>query len=154
MLLIYPTEDYLRPALSAWEWIGLDNLKPIAVTAFGDVFFQSEEDVLFLDTLEGNLTVAAHDTDELEEILNTEEGQDHYLFAGFVSHAMDEGKTLSENQCYDFKVYPVLGGEIEYENIEIADLAVSLDMRGQVHEQVKDLPPGTKVSDIKINRPQ
>ncbi len=150
-LLIQPTPEQLLAGLEAWHWVGLDGKTPFAVTAFGDVFLESRDGIWFLDTIEGTLALVAHSRDELQAILNSEEGQDRYLLAGFVIRAENEGRTLAEGQCYDFKVNPVLGGSIEYENIQIQDFVVALNVAGQIHEQAKNMPPGAKISEFKIS---
>jgi hypothetical protein len=81
-----------------------------------------------------------------------------YLLAPFIDRAIHEGNSLSESQCYDFLVLPVLGGAVAYENIERQDFEVALNLRGQIHDQVRHLKPGTKISrftitDEKANKP-
>jgi hypothetical protein len=49
-----------------------------------------------------------------------------------------------------FKIPPVLGGAIEVENIAALDYVVASSIAGQLHRQVKDLPPGTAVSGFTI----
>jgi Domain of unknown function (DUF1851) len=44
---------------------------------------------------------------------------------------------------------PMLGGEYSVENIEPVDISVHFALAGQICEQIKDLPDGTKVR-IKI----
>ncbi len=150
MYLINPTSEELSEGLEAWSWLPVKEKSPIAVTAFGDVFLESPEGIWFLDTLEGSLNRIADSKPELDEILNTAEGQTHFLFSSFVDRALSEGMNLEEGQCYDFKVNPVLGGAVEFENIEVNDFVVSLYVSGQVHQQIKDLPPGAKIKEINI----
>lgn len=150
MFLIKPTNEEILQGLESWSWLPVNDKQPIAVTAFGDVFFDSDDGVWFLDTLEGSLTLATKSKDELQKLLNTEEGQDHYLMSGFILRTHNEGMTLGPGQCYEFKVHPIIGGEIEFDNIEIQDFVVSLNLCGQLHEQIKDLPSGTKINEFKF----
>lgn len=92
--------------------------------------------------------------DELRNILNTEEGQDHYLLAGLVLSATDRGLLLDSNQCYDFTISPILGGKLDIDNVEIQDFVVAVNIAGQIHHQCKDLPPGTPISEITIQEPE
>jgi hypothetical protein len=150
MYIINPTPEEISEGLEAWSWLPIDEKLPIAVTAFGDMFLESSEGIWFLDTLEGSFNKIASSGPELEAILKTQEGQRHFLLIGLVDRALEEGMTLDEGQCYDFKTNPILGGPIEYENMEIRDFVVSLYVSGKIHEQIKDLPPGTKIKDIEI----
>jgi Domain of unknown function (DUF1851) len=60
------------------------------------------------------------------------------------------GIKLGPGQCYSYKIPPVLGGKIEASNFDATDLLVHLSILGQIHHQVKDLPSGTSIKDIKI----
>ncbi len=53
---------------------------------------------------------------------------------------------LAAADVYSFTVPPVLGGQIELANVEVADFVVAVNIAGQLHQQVKDLPPGSKIS--------
>ncbi len=151
MYLINPTQEKISNGLEEWSWLPINDKTPIVVTAFGDIFFESSNGIWFLDTLEGNISKVTNTRGELQDILNTVEGQDHFLMSGFVDRAVAEGMKLMGGQCYNFKISPVLGGQIIFENIEIQDLVVALSISGQIHRQVKDLPAGTKINNINIS---
>ena len=57
---------------------------------------------------------------------------------------------LAEGQIYSYKTPPVLGGEYSTDNLEPTGIAVHFSVLGQIHRQVKDLPPGTKIDRIVI----
>lgn len=143
---ISPSPDSIDRALDSWAWIGIGSRKVIAVTAFADVFFQSDDGIWFLDTLRGELQHAFQTNEEFKQVLATEEGQDHYLFAAFVDRAIREEGQLDRTQCLDFKFHPSVGGPVDYSNVERSDFVVALNLRGQLHEQIRDLPPGTAIS--------
>ncbi len=147
---INPNSSALESALDSWQWLALGSKEPFLVTAFADVFLASTDGVWFLDTLEGNLKRVFDTRDQLDDALATPEGQDLYLLSPFIDRAIHEGKALSESQCYDFKLHPVVGGAIAYENIERQDFMVALNLRGQLHEQVRHLKPGTRISKFTI----
>ncbi len=153
MYFITPTPEQIQSALKSWQWIGVSNKTPIRVTAFSDVFFKDESGIWFLDTVGGKLDQICSDEEELEKILKTEDGMNDFLFPDLVRQAKEEGKNLKDGQCYDFKLNPVLGGELEYENIEVTDFVVALNICGQIHDQVRSMPEGTKISEIKITDP-
>jgi hypothetical protein len=150
MFYIQPTLDDVARAIESWHWLDLESKQPILVTAFGDIFFTSDDGVWFLDTMEGTLTRVCETRAELEAILGTEDGENHYLFAGFVERAKNDGMPLSEGQCYDFKLNPVVGGAIAYENIEPRDFVVAVNLAGQLHKQVRNMPKGTRISGFSI----
>lgn len=150
MLLIEQSQDDIKSALEAWDWIDFSGKTPFITTAFGDVFFESEDGVYFLDSIEGALEKVAESKVELQSILNTADGQDHFLMAGLVVAAKDNGMTLESGECYDFKVSPSLGGAMGVDNLNIMSFKVSLHLGGQIIKQIKDLPVGTKISEVKF----
>ena len=151
MFYIEPSSEDICRALDAWKWLPIELKQPILVTAFGDIFLSATDGIWFLDTLEGSLNRVCDTREELSQILRTEDGGNHYLFAGFVERAQREGMLLKENQCYDFKVNPVVGGKIEFANIEPRDFVVAVNMAGQLHEQTRNLPDGTRIEGFTIN---
>ena len=143
--------DVVASALQDWGWLAdLSDKTPLVTSAFGDVFLQAPNGVWFLDTLEGKLTREWADVHELQEQLNTPGGQDRFLMAGVADDAYSAGLRPGDAQVLSFKVLPVLGGAIDVANLEIADLDVALSLTGQIHRQVKDLPPGTPISNVSI----
>src|SRR5450830_925122 len=127
---ISPDSKTLSDALDAWKWIGLAGKTPIRVTAFADVFFSAIDGIWFLDTIEGKLIRVSGSEIELDQMLETLENKDHYLLAGFIERAETENNELNGDECYDFKLHPIVGGSITYENIEKRSFLVVLHIRG------------------------
>lgn len=100
----------------------------------------------WLDILEGTLTRPWTDTDAVRAAFADVEGQDSYLLAGLAHAAERRGLTLTADQVYDFQQPPILGGELIPDNIGVIDFVVGLNIAGQIHEQVRDLPPGTPIT--------
>jgi hypothetical protein len=150
-LAILLSDRDLENALESWEWIGIRGLRPRLVTAFGDVFFDGPNGIAFLSTLEGTLTVACSDLEGLPQLLATEDGRDHWLLEGFVIGARSRGQILAPGDCYDFKVAPVLGGAMSGDSVHTMSFVTKVNIAGQLHQQVKALPPGTKINKVTIS---
>ena len=146
MYFITPKPKVIADALEAWSWIGIAGKQPVLITAFADVFFESSDGFWFLDTLEGKLKRVCQTKDELDRILATEVGKDLYLLSGFVDRAVRESMILKEDECYDFKINPIVGGAVDYSNVGKMSFLVALHLRGQLHDQVRHMKPGTKIS--------
>ena len=140
----------LQDALEAWAWIGLEGKAPLFTSPFGDVFLQDATGIWYLDRIEGSLSREWTDGRALQQVLNTVEGQDRYLLIGLAVDAEESGLMPGPNEIYDFRVPPVLGAPIEVANVEVSDLTVALHLSGQLHQQVKDLPPGTTISGVTV----
>lgn len=145
----FTTAEFTR-GLEAWGWLDIAAKAPIFASPFGDVFFQAPDGFWWLDTLEGHLSRPWATADALRADLNTPEGQDQYLLAGLAFGAAERGLRPNATQVYGFATPPVLGGAIDLDNVEIIDFVVALHIAGQIHRQVKDLPPGTPISGISI----
>jgi hypothetical protein len=57
----------------------------------------------------------------------------------------------SETQCVGYSQPLFLGGEDSLENMEIIDMAVYVELHGQLFEQAARLPAGAKVGGFTIN---
>jgi hypothetical protein len=148
-LLINPPPEDVRRALESWTWLGLEDLRAIAVSAFGEVFFQSPDgSVLHLDSLEGCMSLVSRTLPEFRLKLMEEEHQDALLFAGLVLSARRRGLQLSDGECYDFRIAPVLGGAMDIEQVEKRRFVAKLNVAGQMHRQIKALPPGASIDRI------
>jgi hypothetical protein len=146
-LLIGPSSTDIVNALEGWSWLLPDGLVVVAVSAFGDVFFRSKDGVIqFLDTIEGQLKPVASDLLALRNYLQTEEGRDQLLLGGLVIGARNRGMVPASGDCYDFKVAPAIGGPISVDAMHTMSFLVKVHIAGQLHRQIHDLPPGTRIS--------
>jgi hypothetical protein len=150
-LLIHPPAEDVHRALDGWTWIGLSGLRAVAVSAFGEVFFQSADGrVMHLDTIEGGLSPVSRDLPEFTAKLLEAEHRDALLLGGLVMSVRSRGMLLAPGQCYDFKLPPILGGAMDLDQIRTQLFVVKLDLAGQLHQQVRDLPPGTPIDRITL----
>lgn len=145
----FPADAYVA-ALESWSFLDLAGKQPLFTSPFGDVFFQSAEGFWFLDVVGGELNHRWSTESEFSETLNSRAGQDEYLMIGLAKAADEAGLKPSASEVYGFEIPPVLGGATELSNVELSDFVVALDLTGQIHSQVRDLPPGTPISGISL----
>jgi Domain of unknown function (DUF1851) len=141
--------------LSDWEWLIGPHRLPILISAVGDAFVQDTRDgtVHQLDATFGELDPVAADDQELRALLGDREFVMDRLAVQLYGDLRQAGLELGPGQVYSWKVLPALGGEIALENAEVADLEVHFSITGQLHRQIKDLPVGTPISEIRIEEP-
>ena len=60
------------------------------------------------------------------------------------------GDARDSTQCYSPFVPPVLGGEMVPSNFHAVAPIVHSAFCGQIHQRVKDLPPGTPIKGIEL----
>jgi hypothetical protein len=66
------------------------------------------------------------------------------LLGGLAFAAAERGIVLRPNQVYDFAT--PLGGALDVEQISAMDFVVALNLAGQIHDQIRNLPPGTPIT--------
>ena len=146
----FPADQYAS-AFEAWSWLDLRGKQPLFSSLFGDVCFDSSDGLWWLDTLEGTLTQPWESREQARVVLSSEEGRDLYLLEGLVMGALRRGVRPGPEQIYVFVVPPILGGQIDADQLDVIDFVVGLHITGQLHEQVKDFPPGTPVSGVTVH---
>jgi hypothetical protein len=143
-------DDQFERALESWQWLDLSRKKPVLASLFGDVFFAAQDGWWYLSVLDGSLSRNWGDRDSLQAELDTEDGQDLYLLGGLAFAAAQRGLTLKENEVYIYKVPPLVGGSLSAENIETIDFVAGLTVLGQLHRQVRDMPPGSQIAGFTV----
>lgn len=140
--------------LRDWRWLLGDSMQLLLVSAIGDMFLtDSAGEVFWLDTGTGQLQKIAASIDQFQQLRQQQENAEQWFIPQLVGDLITSGVRLAPGQCYSYKKPPILGGEIEPSNFQPTDLSVHFSILGQIHRQVKDLPPGTKIKDIKIEGP-
>lgn len=146
------TQDQYEDGLESWGWLSLTDKTPVLSTLFGDLFLTSKDGsgVWFLDSITGTATRVWADEREMAAGLSTSDVQDRFLLRDLAQEAERQGLVLAADQVYDFKHPPALGGSPEVTNIAMMSFVVSLNISGQLHDQIRDLAPGTRVSGFSI----
>ena len=151
---VAPVDDLLeRDALSEWRWLVGEDAAPLLLTAMGDMFITrpSTGVVDFIDSLEGAVHNAAGSYEEFKRVVNDTENFAHWFLPELVLALRERGLVLGVGQCYSPIHHPALGGALVPENIEVTLWRVHFAIAGQIHEQTKDLPEGTKIDRILVN---
>lgn len=139
-------------ALESWSWLdGLAGMSPALSNAFGDVFLQAPDgSFCFLSTLDGTLDRVWPDAAAFQAAINTPAAQDEFLLVGLVQDAFNAGLNPGPSQILAFTVLPALGGDVAVDNLTVTDFVVTVNIAGQIHEQIEDLPPGASISGFTI----
>lgn len=139
--------------LDSWGWLLGTSKFPILITAVGDVFVKDVRDgsVHFLRVGSGELCAIASDLEEFRSLLTDKDFVLDYFAVSAVIALKDAGIELGPRQIYSLKLPAVLGGKYVMENVIPTEILAHFTVSGQIHEQVKDLPPGTKISGFDIS---
>jgi hypothetical protein len=139
--------------LSCWMWkiAGMDSL--VLISVIGDLFLCAQDGgVYWLQTGTADLSKVADDLQQFNQYLKEEEKIDEWFLPLLIKKLIDSGKVLKEDEVYSFKIPPILGGEYSMDNIEATNMSVHFAISGQVCEQIKDLPDGTKINKVTFIR--
>lgn len=139
--------------LSDWDWLIGKNKVAILLSAAGDAFLQDTRDgtIHLLDVAAGEINQVASDLAEFQSLLTDKKFVGDHFAVQMVGDLRLDGIVLEHGKIYSFIKPPVLGGEYSLNNIEVADIAVHFSINGQIHHQVRDLPPGTPIANITVS---
>ena len=150
-LTISPDGVDFNDLLSEWRWLVGQEYQPVIISALGDLFLRQDDGRIFwLNTGSGELAEVAKDAEEFKNLIVQSDNTDEWFLPNLIGDLLASGKTLGAKECFGYKIPPVLGGKYEPDNFEPTDLSVHFGILGQIHFQIKDLPPGTKIDKIKF----
>jgi hypothetical protein len=139
--------------LADWRWLlGAQSYTVFRATAMGDLILQDAAGRFhMLDMIEGKVWPLAGTENELWAALTDRHTRKTLLITFRVRALRDAGVTLEPGQCYSPDRPLILGGSLSNDNLRPCDIRVHASIMGQIHR--RDLPPGTKIEDIKIEAP-
>jgi len=132
--------------LSQWHWLLPREFTLWLVNRYGDAFLVTESGtVLMLDVGGGSIKQVADTREDFIHKIDEGNNANDWLVIPLVDRCVSAGLTLGNGQCYSYRVPPLLGGDYTVENTEVVNLEVHYSVYAQIHEQIKDLPDGTKI---------
>jgi hypothetical protein len=132
--------------LSGWVGALPSSFTLLLVNRFGDVFAVFDDDsVHMLDVGIGAIQRVADNRDHFATQLDADDSASDWLMIHLVDRCVAAGLSLGHNQCYSYKVPPILGGEYTVENVAPTDLSVHYSFLADIYQQTKDLPDGTRI---------
>ena len=107
--------------LADWSFLidrKLDGL--VLVSAFGDCFFQAEdESICFLDMTEGTFQKVLDKADDLEEALKNPDLLNEWFMPDILAEILKEMPVRNRSTCFSPKLLPALGGSYEKSNYQL-----------------------------------
>jgi hypothetical protein len=133
--------------LKEWRWLVGPRLQLWLVTKAGDALLRDPEDgsVHFLNTISATIERVAESDAEFELFVAEEDNAREWLLTPLVDELALRGTSPGTDQCFHFKIPPVLGGVARPENMVVIGLTDRFGGMGQVMRQINDLPEGTQV---------
>lgn len=139
--------------MAEWLWLAPRDAELMLPTACGDLFLRLPDGrVALLDTYFGTCDTVAPSYEGWKAMLDDAARMDEWFKIVLAVDLSETGITRGPGQCFSPFVPQAIGGSWEPSNFHACDLRVHLSMLGQIHRQVKDLPPGTKISGFSIEK--
>jgi hypothetical protein len=141
--------------LADWRWLTGPAPQLWLVTKAGDALLRDPSDgsVHFLDTVAGKAERIARDEAEFLALVTSGANADRWLMPAIVDGQAALGMRPAPGECLSFKHPPALGGQLDPDNFETCSILVHFSITGQIHRQIRDLPPGTPITEIKFEPP-
>lgn len=138
--------------LADWKWLLKgSSYVLIVMNNFGDMFLrESTGEIRLLRVGSGDLEKIADSQAEFQSLVAEKEKQREWFALGLLTEIERAGMTLAPGQCFSLKKPLTLGGTMEVSNIEVAPIAIYVSLMGQIHQQLKDLPPGMRIAGLRI----
>ena len=138
--------------LEDWDWLLKGPHALLAMNNFGDMFLRDGKGKIhMLELSTGSLKEIANSQSEFQGLVAIKENQKAWFLLDLLTELERSGMALAPGQCFSLKKPLALGGACEKSNIEVAPISVYVSMMGQIHRQLKDLPPETRVAGCKID---
>jgi hypothetical protein len=141
-------------ALASWSWKLPPEFTLWLVNRFADLFLVLPDGTVhLLDVGSGTLTKVAENRDDFSTKIDEDDNANQWLMIPLVDRMVAAGVILQPGQCYGFKIPPVLGGDYTVENAGPLPVWDYLGASGSIHEQLQDVPDGSKVVLKVVNKP-
>ena len=135
--------------LSGWDEILPGEFTLWMVNRFGDlILVLADGSVQFLDVGIGQLSHIADSREHFFDVVDQGGNVSNGLMIESVDQCVDAGMHLKSDQCYSYRIPPILGGSYIVDNFEPADLSVHYTFLADIWRQTKDVPDGTKVHTV------
>ena len=139
--------------LSEWRWLVPVTHELRMVSTLGDAFVEDDGGAIhWLDVGSAAYTRIADDADDFFRLRQQPENADAWFAPQLVGDLLRSGQRLGSGQCFSYTIPLTLGGALAAENFSPCALVAHFDALAKIQRQVVDLPIGTKISSVQLER--
>ena len=147
--------DYLIPSLELdwssllqeWKWLVPPEFRVWMFTRSGDLFLTLPDgSISWLEVGGGELCRVANSRDDFCNKADEPGIAENWFMIPIVDQLVEMGEILKPNQCYSYRLLPIIGGSYGVENRVALPVREHFGFCGEVHRQIADVPDGGKVS--------
>jgi len=130
----------------AWGWMGVESAEVVAINKFGNVIFTDQSGRYWrICPEELECKVIAESEDSYRRRQNDPDFKQDWEMMRLVEMAEAKYGAQPVHRCFCLKIPGALGGAYEIENIGTVRIGELVRFAGDVANQIKDLPTGSKV---------
>lgn len=130
----------------SWGWMGVECAQVIQLNKFGNVIFTDQSGKYWrICPEELQCKAIAESAAAYERLLTDEEFLSDCGMGRLVEIAEAKYGAQPEGRCFCLKIPGILGGAYDIENIGTIEAGELIRFAGDVANQIKDLPPGSKI---------
>lgn len=93
----------------------------------------------------------ASNLEEFKRLCDGPENADEWFMGELVELLRERGVTLRKGQTYGYKLLPILGDKLTWENIEPTNPVVLQSILSQTIEQARHLPPDAIIKEFTVD---
>ena len=132
--------------LDEWRWLLPQKFRVWLFTRVGDLFITLPDgSIHMLEVGAGELRRVADTRDEACAKIDQPEVADEWLMIPVVDQLVASGRVLGPDQCYSYRVLPVLGGSYKAVDRVLLPIREHFGAWGSLHRQIANLPDGSQV---------
>jgi hypothetical protein len=132
--------------LGPFRWLIPNNQRPLFVTAIGDLFLADLKGcVWWLDIGKGRFTSVAPSETEFWRLAQDAAHRDSWFGEDVVKQLRRSGLVRGMQECFCFKMLPMLGGTYDSSNFKSVDVLTHLKIWGPILESIWNIPDGAKI---------
>jgi hypothetical protein len=130
----------------AWNWSGLNPAEIVYINLFGNLIVKDVGGTFWRICPEGlSCRKIATDLNKFTELWRSENFQHDWKMTKMVEFAEEKLGPLQKDECYSFKLSPVVGGKYDAANLAKISLKELIAFTGDLAEQIKDVPDGGQI---------
>jgi hypothetical protein len=132
--------------LANWRRLCPSKTTLLARNVFGDLFLQDETGTIYrLNTDGGSLSKVADSATEFLQMAQTQEKRQEWFMENDARAYAKKGFAPNSLQCIGFAIPAVFAEGGRHTKPYLIDIYEHLAFLGDLHQQMKDMPDGTKV---------
>lgn len=129
-----------------WGWTGIEPEEVVGENDFGNLMIRDASGKYWrLCPEDLYCEVVANDRPALDALSSDQDFLNDWYMKALVEKAMDALGPLEEGRKYYLVIPGVLGGAYDISNIKTASVVEIISRAGDIAQQIKDLPDGTKI---------